>query len=197
MELIFIETRSPPLFLARSPLLTLASWSCDWSIAMFGQRGVAQVAFSFLSVFCSSWWTNTNASRSQSAVPLSSWRRLSVCRPLSATFSQPGEDYRTESGLQGCLQDTSGNSSIHVRKQDVAAVNIMEAHFQTTPDHIRPHAQTLGVMFDGDLSFNRQVNSVVRSSFFQLRTISKMRHLLSPSDLQSPSCTTIIQAGLL
>ncbi|KAF7644945.1 hypothetical protein LDENG_00213220 [Lucifuga dentata] len=42
----------------------------------------------------------------------------------------------------------------------------------------------LSVIFDGDLSFNRQVNSVVRSSFFQLRAISKIWHFLSPSNLE-------------
>ena len=40
------------------------------------------------------------------------------------------------------------------------------------------------MIFDGDLNFNRQVNSVVRSSSFQLITISKIRHFLSPSDLE-------------
>lgn len=40
------------------------------------------------------------------------------------------------------------------------------------------------VIFDSDLSFNRQVNAVVRSSFFQLRTIIKMRHFLSSPDLE-------------
>lgn len=50
------------------------------------------------------------------------------------------------------------------------------------PTYVRPHAKNPVVTFDGNLSFNRQVNSVVRSSFFQLS--KKNSHFLSPSDLE-------------
>lgn len=43
--------------------------------------------------------------------------------------------------------------------------------------------QTLGVILDSSLSFNRQVNST-GANFFQIRTISKIRHFLSPTDLE-------------
>ncbi|XP_061902364.1 uncharacterized protein LOC133649723 [Entelurus aequoreus] len=48
----------------------------------------------------------------------------------------------------------------------------------------KPHVKNLGVIFDPDLKFDKQVKSVVKSCFFQLRTIAKIKSFLSPSDLR-------------
>ena len=44
--------------------------------------------------------------------------------------------------------------------------------------------KNLGVFLDSALTFNKQVNSVVKGSFFQLRLIAKLKSCLSYSDLE-------------
>ena len=48
---------------------------------------------------------------------------------------------------------------------------------------VKHKVNNLGVIFDSDLKFNSQVNSVVQTSFFHLRTITKIKPFLSPADL--------------
>ena len=42
----------------------------------------------------------------------------------------------------------------------------------------------LGVMFDSSLKFDKQISSVIKTSFFQLRLLAKVKPYLSPSDLE-------------
>ena len=49
---------------------------------------------------------------------------------------------------------------------------------------VKPHVKNLGVIFDPYFKFDKQVNAVVKACFFQLRTIAKLKALLSPADLQ-------------
>lgn len=44
--------------------------------------------------------------------------------------------------------------------------------------------RNLGVIFDSSLLFNKQISAVVKSSFYQLRQIAKIKSLLSPSNLE-------------
>lgn len=48
--------------------------------------------------------------------------------------------------------------------------------------YVRPNARNLGVIPDSDFTFDKQINAVVWGSFFQLRTISKIKSYLSPQD---------------
>ena len=43
--------------------------------------------------------------------------------------------------------------------------------------------KNLGVFFDSALSFNKQISSVVKGSFYQLRTIAKLKPILTHTDL--------------
>ncbi len=45
--------------------------------------------------------------------------------------------------------------------------------------------KNLGVLLDPDFKFDKEINSVVKSCFFKLRLIAKMKHLLSFSDLET------------
>ena len=49
---------------------------------------------------------------------------------------------------------------------------------------LKPSAVNLGVIFDSELCFNKQISSVVKNSFYQLRTISKIKHSLSYHNLE-------------
>uniref|UniRef100_A0A8C4X8L7 Reverse transcriptase domain-containing protein n=1 Tax=Erpetoichthys calabaricus TaxID=27687 RepID=A0A8C4X8L7_ERPCA len=48
----------------------------------------------------------------------------------------------------------------------------------------KPQVCNLGVIFDSNLSFEKQVNSVVKSCFFQLRLLGKLKPLSSSRDLE-------------
>ncbi len=49
---------------------------------------------------------------------------------------------------------------------------------------VKHYVKNLGVVFDEHLKFDRQINSVVKSSFFQLRLLSKARSFLSFKNLE-------------
>ena len=50
--------------------------------------------------------------------------------------------------------------------------------------NIKPAARNLGVIFDLDLTFDKHIKTVVQSCYLQLRTISKIKPILSHSDLE-------------
>ncbi len=49
---------------------------------------------------------------------------------------------------------------------------------------VKSHATNLGIVFDSELRFDRQINTVVKNSFFQLRRIAKLKTVLSKTDLE-------------
>lgn len=51
-------------------------------------------------------------------------------------------------------------------------------------NNIHSFVKNLGVFFDSEMRFDRQVNSVVKSSFFHLRKLSKLKPILSYKDLE-------------
>ena len=52
-----------------------------------------------------------------------------------------------------------------------------------TPN-IRSSVKNLGVTFDSSFKFHKQIGSVIKSSFFQLRLISKVKPFLPPKQLE-------------
>ncbi len=51
-------------------------------------------------------------------------------------------------------------------------------------NNLHNHAKNLGVHFDPLLQFDKHVNAVVKSSFFHLRSVAKVKHFLSSKDLE-------------
>ena len=51
--------------------------------------------------------------------------------------------------------------------------------------HLKQHAKNLGVIFDSGFKFDKQINSVVSTSFFHLRSIAKLKSFLLPKDLET------------
>lgn len=49
---------------------------------------------------------------------------------------------------------------------------------------IKPQFKNLDVIFDSAFKFDKQVNAVVKASFYQLRTLAKIKSFLSPKDLE-------------
>ncbi len=51
--------------------------------------------------------------------------------------------------------------------------------------NVRDRVRNLGVVFDPTLSFDKQISTVLKSSFFQLRSIARIKKMLSMKDLQT------------
>ena len=50
---------------------------------------------------------------------------------------------------------------------------------------VKPSAKSLGVIFDSDMCFKKQINSVIKSSFHQLRVITRLKPSLSFQDFET------------
>ncbi len=51
-------------------------------------------------------------------------------------------------------------------------------------DYCHDQIRNLGVVFDPELKFDKQVNAVVKSCFFQIRSIARLKPILSRKDLE-------------
>ncbi len=49
---------------------------------------------------------------------------------------------------------------------------------------VKPSVKNLGVLTDSDFKLDKQINLVIKSSFFQLRQLSKLKHFLSFKDFE-------------
>lgn len=49
---------------------------------------------------------------------------------------------------------------------------------------VKPIVTNLGVKFDSDLKFDAQISAVLKSSFFQLRQLAKVKQFLSPHNFE-------------
>lgn len=52
-------------------------------------------------------------------------------------------------------------------------------------ENAHAYTKNLGVIFDNGLKFDKQIISVVRSSFYQLRSIAKLKAFLTVKDLET------------
>ncbi len=50
---------------------------------------------------------------------------------------------------------------------------------------VQPYIRNLGVTFDSLLNFEKQISTVVKGSFFHLRSIAKLKQLLPHKDLET------------
>ncbi len=65
-------------------------------------------------------------------------------------------------------------------------VNALSSSLGPLQANIRTHVKNLGVVFDSELKFDKQIkNSVLSASFFQLRGLRKLKSLLSFGDLET------------
>ena len=63
-------------------------------------------------------------------------------------------------------------------------VPILQNHLESLSYTVKPTARNLGVTFDSDLTFEKQISTVVRACFYHLRCISRLRSFLSRPDLE-------------
>ncbi len=63
-------------------------------------------------------------------------------------------------------------------------LNLPSSSLGVLASNIHKEARNLGVTFDSDLSFDAQVTKVLQSCFSQLRQLTKLKSILSRSDLE-------------
>ncbi|XDV17969.1 hypothetical protein PO909_023757 [Leuciscus waleckii] len=103
--------------------------------------------------------------------------------------------------IQTCLHDIK-----HWLSQNFLCLNESKTEFilfdassstKEAPDlaplttHLSPVVRNLGVILDSSLRLDKQVDSVIRASFFQLRRLAKVKPFLSCSDLEKTIHTFI------
>jgi len=66
-----------------------------------------------------------------------------------------------------------------------AALNTtLTSRLGSVSDSLQPYVKNLGVHFDPSIYFDKQVNTVEKSSFFHLRSVEKVKYFLSQKDLE-------------
>ena len=92
-----------------------------------------------------------------------------------------------------CLQDVKSwlNANFLTLNENKTEIIIFDQNPHISPcslgaldANIHPSVRNLGVIFDHDFKFNKQISSVVKTSFFQLRTIAKVKSFLPPKQLE-------------
>uniref|UniRef100_A0A3B1JMG1 Reverse transcriptase domain-containing protein n=1 Tax=Astyanax mexicanus TaxID=7994 RepID=A0A3B1JMG1_ASTMX len=97
--------------------------------------------------------------------------------------------------LKNCLEDFKtwmAVNFLHLNESKTELIIFGTSHLcnnvSNNLDHmssyVKSSVRNLDVVFDTDLRFAKQINSVVKSSFFQLRNIAKLKPFLSFSDLE-------------
>ncbi len=62
--------------------------------------------------------------------------------------------------------------------------NSIVSNLDSLTPYVTSHARHLGVIFDSELCLEKQISSVVKNSFYQLRIISRIKSILSFQDLE-------------
>ncbi len=60
----------------------------------------------------------------------------------------------------------------------------MSTYLGSWSDYCHDQIRNLGVVFDPELKFDKQINAVVKSCFFQIRSIARLKPILSRKDLE-------------
>ena len=100
------------------------------------------------------------------------------------------------SSLNDCLSDVKNWMSnnflqLNSNKTEILVIGSQHMANQILPflgplqDRVKPVAKNLGIWFDGNLNFEHHVRKLVQSCFYQLRNISKIRHILSFRDAET------------
>ncbi len=66
-----------------------------------------------------------------------------------------------------------------------ASTEVVASKMGPLSGNLHSHVRNLGVTFDSALTFEKQINAVVRSCFYQLKNIAKMKSFLTLRDMES------------
>ncbi len=104
-------------------------------------------------------------------------------------------DYTAMERLLACLNDVKAWMSMNFLSLNESKTELilfgpseLDNAFQTKLGPLsqvrKYHVNNLGMIFDSALKFDKQINEIVRKSFFKLRMISKIKPFLSQKDLE-------------
>ncbi len=106
---------------------------------------------------------------------------------------KPGNDFSLDH-IFLCLNEvktwmTKNTLQLNENKTEVlllgpaATNNSIKTQLGFLNNNLHNHAKNLGVHFDPLLQFDKHVNAVVKSSFFHLRSVAKVKHFLSSKEI--------------
>ncbi len=99
--------------------------------------------------------------------------------------------------MDGFLQLNESKSDVVIFGPPKLA-KLLSVHPDPLVTNINTQVRNLGVIFDSELKFDRQVSAVVKGSFYQLRIIAKLKRILSFEDMETViHAFFFIQVGLL
>ncbi len=115
-------------------------------------------------------------------------------RMISSCTIKPGS--KCLSNLLACVNDIKnwmGDNCLQLNENKTEVnlfgsshlVNALCSSLGPLQANIRTHVKNLGVDFDSELKFDKQIISLVRAIFFQFRGLRKLKSLLSFSDLET------------
>lgn len=81
------------------------------------------------------------------------------------------------------LNFNESKTELIVFKPSVSVTSTIPNLGELSP-YVKQHVKNLGVVFDEQMKFDRQINTVVKSSFFQLRLLAKVKPFLSFKNLE-------------
>jgi len=81
------------------------------------------------------------------------------------------------------LQLNPNKTEVIIIAPDILVPEIMQ-HLGPLSSSVCPIVRNLGVLFDHSLSFNAHIKSLVKSCFFHLCNISKLRAVVSQADME-------------
>ncbi len=86
--------------------------------------------------------------------------------------------------MDGFLQLNESKSDVVIFGPPKLA-KLLSIHPGPLVTNINTQVRNLGVIFDSELKFDRQVSAVVKGSFYQLSIIAKLKRILSFEDMET------------
>ena len=114
---------------------------------------------------------------------------ITACKRQIYLPVKPNSD-SARSSLTDCIADIKqwlAQNFLHLNDGKTECIvfgDFVMADFGTSFLNVNQTVKNLGVTFDSHLRFDRQISNVVRSSFFQLRLLAKVKLFLSRQDLE-------------
>ena len=93
-------------------------------------------------------------------------------------------EHQHEEVVQRCRSQSVMPSWCHQKYTFVLLCLIINTSTHSLSVNIKPTARNRGVLFDTELFFIPHINKLVQSCFYQLRSVSRIKHMLTPPDLE-------------
>ncbi len=76
------------------------------------------------------------------------------------------------------------NTVTDTMQNTVCMPNVVVSSFAALASHLKSAVKNLGVTFDSCVQFDKQIDAVVKTSFYQLRLLAEVKPFLNHHDLE-------------